>query len=131
MLDFFNNQMKLAGLNTAPGDPVLAVQINLDKNFAFLELRSVDETTQALAFDGIIFQGQPLKLRRPHDYQPLPGMVEAPPVHVPGVISTVVQDSPHKVFIGGLPSYLSDDQVCRRDHKQHCFPTLPIIFFHP
>ena len=28
------------------GDPVIAVQVNLDKNFAFLELRSVDEATQ-------------------------------------------------------------------------------------
>jgi hypothetical protein len=29
-----------------------------------------------------------------------------------GVVSTVVQDSAHKIFIGGLPSYLSEDQVC-------------------
>ncbi|XP_042198257.1 splicing factor U2AF 65 kDa subunit isoform X6 [Callorhinchus milii] len=100
MADFFNAQMRLAGLSQAPGNPVLAVQINQDKNFAFLEFRSVDETTQAMAFDGIIFQGQSLKIRRPHDYQPLPG-----------VVSTVVPDSPHKLFIGGLPNYLNDDQV--------------------
>lgn len=46
MMDFFNHQMTLSGLAQAPGNPVLAVQINLDKNFAFLEFRSVDETTQ-------------------------------------------------------------------------------------
>jgi len=28
-----------------------------------------------------------------------------------GVISTVVPDSPHKIFIGGLPNYLNEDQV--------------------
>jgi hypothetical protein len=28
-----------------------------------------------------------------------------------GVISTVVADSPFKIFIGGLPNYLTDDQV--------------------
>lgn len=28
-----------------------------------------------------------------------------------GVVSTVVQDSPHKIFIGGLPNYLNEDQV--------------------
>lgn len=28
-----------------------------------------------------------------------------------GVVSTVVQDSAHKIFIGGLPSYLNEDQV--------------------
>ncbi|XP_068581903.1 splicing factor U2AF 65 kDa subunit-like isoform X4 [Cebidichthys violaceus] len=84
MAEFFNAQMRLAGLSQAPSNPVLAVQINQDKNFAFLEFRSVDETTQAMAFDGIIFQG---------------------------VVSTVVPDSPHKLFIGGLPNYLNDDQV--------------------
>lgn len=28
-----------------------------------------------------------------------------------GVVSTVVPDSAHKLFIGGLPNYLNDDQV--------------------
>ncbi|KAJ1110570.1 hypothetical protein NDU88_007920 [Pleurodeles waltl] len=111
MMDFFNAQMRLGGLTQAPGNPVLAVQINQDKNFAFLEFRSVDETTQAMIFDGIIFQGQPLKIRRPHDYQPLPVMSENPSVYVPGVVSTVVPDSAHKLFIGGLPNNLNDDQV--------------------
>uniref|UniRef100_A0AAR2J4N8 RRM domain-containing protein n=1 Tax=Pygocentrus nattereri TaxID=42514 RepID=A0AAR2J4N8_PYGNA len=111
MAEFFNTQMRLAGLSQAPSNPVLAVQINQDKNFAFLEFRSVDETTQAMAFDGIIFQGQSLKIRRPHDYRPLPGISEQPAFHVPGVVSTVVPDSPYKLFIGGLPNYLNDDQA--------------------
>jgi hypothetical protein len=34
-----------ANLNTAPGDPVIAVQINLEKNFAFLEFRSSEEAS--------------------------------------------------------------------------------------
>ncbi|WAQ96896.1 U2AF2-like protein [Mya arenaria] len=111
MMDFFNDQMKMSGLAQAEGNPVIAVQINLDKNFAFVEFRSVDETTQAMAFDGINFQGQSLKIRRPRDYQVLPGMSENPSVAVPGVVSTVVQDSPNKIFIGGLPNYLNEDQV--------------------
>ncbi|KAF9815418.1 hypothetical protein SFRURICE_011570 [Spodoptera frugiperda] len=72
-MEFFNQQMHLSGLAQAAGNPVLACQINLDKNFAFLEFRSIDETTQAMAFDGINFKGQSLKIRRPHDYQPMPG----------------------------------------------------------
>jgi splicing factor U2AF subunit len=113
MMEFFNAQMHLSGLAQAQGSPVLACQINLDKNFAFLEFRSIDETTQAMAFDGINFKSQSLKLRRPHDYQPMPGMSENPNVNlpVPGVVSTVVQDSPHKIFLGGLPNYLNEDQV--------------------
>ena len=37
-MDFFNTQMKLAGLAQAEGNPVIACQVNLDKNFAFLEV---------------------------------------------------------------------------------------------
>lgn len=76
-----------------------------------MQFRSIDETTQAMAFDGINFKGQSLKIRRPHDYQPMPGMSEQPQATVPGVISTVVADSPFKIFIGGLPNYLNEDQV--------------------
>lgn len=140
MMEYFNQQMHLTGLAQAAGNPVLACQINLDKNFAFLEFRSIDETTQAMAFDGINFKGQSLKIRRPHDYQPMPGMTDgSSSVSVQGgecllgvqivrltdgnrfsfhaehggVISTVVPDSPHKIFIGGLPNYLNEDQVSR------------------
>ncbi|KAK2190005.1 hypothetical protein NP493_89g03006 [Ridgeia piscesae] len=111
MMDFFNSRMSTSSLSQADGNAVIACQVNLDKNFAFIEFRSVDETTQAMAFDGINFQGQSLKIRRPRDYQPLPGMAETPSIVVPGVVSTVVQDSPQKIFIGGLPNYLNEDQV--------------------
>ncbi len=111
-MDFFNQQMALTGLAQSEGMPVIAVQINLDKNFAFLEFRSIDETTAAMAFDGIVFQGQSLKIRRPRDYQAMPGLGDGSQ-SVPGVVSTVVGDSPFKIFIGGLPNYLTDDQVIR------------------
>jgi len=65
-----------------------------------------------MAFDGIVFQNQTLKIRRPKDYQPPEGeSQEVPKIHVPGVISTNVPDSENKIFIGGLPLYLNDEQV--------------------
>lgn len=111
MMDFFNTQMHLGGVAQGSGNPILAVQVNQEKNFAFLEFRSLDETTQAMTFDGIIFQGQSLKIHRPHDYQPLPRMSENPSVYVPGVVSTEVPDSTHKLFIGSLPNYMKEDQI--------------------
>lgn len=66
-----------------------------------IQFRSVDETTQAMAFDGIIFQGQSLKIRRPHDYQPLPGMSENPSVYVPG---TSLFSSPNSCTLNVLLS---------------------------
>ncbi|RIB08577.1 hypothetical protein C2G38_1982616 [Gigaspora rosea] len=110
--EFFNSTMVQLNITTAPGQPVIAVQINHDKNYAFVEFRAPEEATAAMAFDGITFQGQSLKIRRPKDYQPPPGQnLEPPPIHVPGVVSTNVPDSPNKIFIGGLPTYLNDEQV--------------------
>ena len=97
----------------------------------------MEETTSAMAFDGINLQGQSLKIRRPKDYAPIPGFsgniiilfkahhtvllihvcyahyyyTDNSVKHIPGVISTVVPDGPWKVFCGGLPTYLNEDQV--------------------
>jgi splicing factor U2AF 65 kDa subunit len=39
LTDFFNSKMKEMGLGTnAPGNPVLAVQCNYEKNYAFVEV---------------------------------------------------------------------------------------------
>lgn len=132
MVEFFQSNMAALNYVTQPGNPVLACQINLEKNFAFLEFRTVEETTSAMALDGIMCKGQALKIRRPHDYQPIPGSEPTPaPIggalsgmlgaagagaapaepYIPGVVSTVVADSPNKIYIGGLPTYLTDDQI--------------------
>ncbi|KAF8909409.1 hypothetical protein CPB84DRAFT_1766065 [Gymnopilus junonius] len=110
LADFFNAKMNEMNIGTgAAGNPVLAVQCNYEKNYAFVEFRSAEDATAAMAFDGIIFINGPLKIRRPKDY----GGVEiaSPGVHVPGVVSTNVPDSINKVFVGGLPTYLNEENV--------------------
>ncbi|KAI9236638.1 MAG: hypothetical protein BYD32DRAFT_369523 [Podila humilis] len=110
--DFFNQTMISTNLTTGAGAPVVSVHINHDKNYSFVEFRTPEEATAAMAFDGIVFQNQTLKIRRPKDYQPPEGeSQEVPKIHVPGVISTNVPDSENKIFIGGLPLYLNDEQV--------------------
>lgn len=73
MIDFFQTNMTERGLLSQPGCPVLNCQINTNKNFAFIEFRTVEEASWAISLDGILCKGQPLKIRRPHDYQPIPG----------------------------------------------------------
>ena len=63
-----------------------------------------------MAFDGIVFLNGPLKIRRPKDYGGY-DMTAPTGVHVPGVVSTNVPDSEHKIFVGGLPTYLDENQV--------------------
>ncbi|ESK94890.1 rrna primary transcript binding protein [Moniliophthora roreri MCA 2997] len=110
LAEFFNQKMAEMNIGTgAPGNPVLAVQCNYEKNYAFVEFRSAEDATSAMAFDGIIFINGPLKIRRPKDYGG--DMVAQPNVHVPGVVSTNVPDSINKVFVGGLPTYLNEENV--------------------
>ena len=51
MIEFFNARMQEAKLNTAPGNPVIAAQINLEQNFAFIEVHVW------LCFDGDFILG--------------------------------------------------------------------------
>eukprot|EP01097_Dermamoeba_algensis_P002027 TRINITY_DN1808_c0_g1_i2.p1 TRINITY_DN1808_c0_g1~~TRINITY_DN1808_c0_g1_i2.p1 ORF type:complete len:393 (-),score=81.57 TRINITY_DN1808_c0_g1_i2:67-1245(-) len=132
---FFNEAMQNASVNKGPPpplaqSPVLAVQMNFEKNFAFIEFRSADDATAGMLLDGITLQGQSLKIRRPKDYQPPPGEAAFKPdesvpddnstnptvhiatgLHLPGIVSTNVPDSPNKIFIGGLPAYLKEEDV--------------------
>lgn len=66
----------------------------------YFQFRSIDETTQAMAFDGINFKGQSLKIRRPHDYQPMPGMTDNPSMNVPGT---------NALFISNQIDHFSDN----------------------
>lgn len=121
----------LLGLGLKGDQPVISVHLNYEKNYAFVEVssrvpdlncmrlltdlslqqfRNAEEATSAMGFDGIIFQNNALKIRRPKDYLG-GGEGEAGSAHVPGVVSTNVPDTVNKIFIGGLPSYLTDDQV--------------------
>lgn len=48
------------------GDAVVNVYINHEKKFAFVEMRSVEEASNAMALDGIIFEvfSYPLPLNK-------------------------------------------------------------------
>lgn len=111
LMSFFNQTVVSFGIAENGSSPVVAVQINHEKSYAFVEFRTPEEATQSMALDGLQYGGQILKIRRPKDYQPPVAGVAAPPSLVPGVVSTQVLDSPFKLFVGGLPSYLNEEQV--------------------
>lgn len=45
-----------ASLGSIIGDAVVNVYINQEKKFAFVEMRTVEEASNAMALDGIIFE---------------------------------------------------------------------------
>jgi len=112
MTSFFNAKLRELNLvdTSLEGEPCIAAQVARDKGYAFIEFRSIDECTNATGFDGIIYQGLAIKIRRPKDYT---GPDTAPPkrAHVPGVVSTNVPDGPNKIYVGSIPTYLNEEQV--------------------
>jgi len=118
---YFNQVMAAIEGNTAgPGDAVLNVYINHDKKFAFVEMRSVEEASNAMALDGIMFEGAPVKVRRPTDYNPSLAAALGPSQPSPNLNlaavgltagSTGGLEGPDRIFVGGLPYYFTEAQV--------------------
>ncbi|XP_062183485.1 splicing factor U2af large subunit A-like isoform X1 [Phragmites australis] len=118
---YFNQVMAAIGGNTAgPGDAVLNVYINHDKKFAFVEMRSVEEASNAMALDGIMFEGAPVKVRRPTDYNPSLAAALGPSQPNPNLNLAAVGltpgsagglEGPDRIFVGGLPYYFTEAQV--------------------
>jgi splicing factor U2AF subunit len=48
--------MMAVGACSALGSPVIGCYMNPDKRFAFVEFRSVEEASNAMAFDGVTCQ---------------------------------------------------------------------------
>lgn len=65
---FFNSMIQKAANKTIPIKPVVSVFLNREKHYAFVEFNSIDITTQIMGMNGIMFQGNPLKIRRPNDF---------------------------------------------------------------
>uniref|UniRef100_A0A9I9D1C0 Splicing factor U2af large subunit n=1 Tax=Cucumis melo TaxID=3656 RepID=A0A9I9D1C0_CUCME len=106
---FFSQVMAAIGGNTAgPGV------------FAFVEMRSVEEASNAMALDGIIFEGAPVKVRRPSDYNPSLAATLGPSQPNPNLNLAAVGltpgsagglEGPDRIFVGGLPYYFTEAQV--------------------
>jgi len=100
---------------------ILNVYINREKCFAFVEVKSIELTTACVGFDGITFPSRggvraTLRIRRPNDFKPEllpPNLRPTPTINLAalGIVSSNVSDGPGKVFVGGLPYHLMEDQV--------------------
>jgi splicing factor U2AF subunit len=113
LVNFFNNAMIRANVITKPGEPVIAASIYRDKGYAFIELRSAEEATSGLEFNGINIHGHPLKVNRPNDYkEPLKGSYNSAASQANiNLVSSNVADTDYKIFVGGLPPNISEDKI--------------------
>lgn len=122
--DFFTGALTTIGGVTMPGEPVLSIYINRDKKFAFVEFRSVEECSNCMALEGILWKGSQLRIRRPNDYSPAeatslgpttPSLnlnLEAIGLGNTGTTKTQEKDdTDDRIFIGGFPHFFTEDQV--------------------
>jgi splicing factor U2AF 65 kDa subunit len=98
------------------GSPVLKTFLNIEKRFVFIDFRSVEEAYAMIQLDGIRFNGVNLRVRWTDDYEKLGPIKPRRPVPqidtaALGIISTKVEEGPLKVFIGGLPKELPEEQI--------------------
>ena len=110
---------------------MINVYINYEKKFAFAELRTVEEASNAMALDGVMFEGVTVRVRRPADYDPVAAAKLGPSAPNPNLNLAAIaldktksqgntavlqanpfNDDPNRLFVGGLPYYLSEDE-CR------------------
>jgi splicing factor U2AF subunit len=119
--NFFNDIVTRALAPVRPDSPpVVKVYLNTEKCYAFVEFGTVELTTACMALDGVKFDhytgSTVVRVRRPNDYRPemLPPPGPIPVLNVSVLGITGVGSSmggPGKVFIGGLPYNLQDEQV--------------------
>jgi len=83
-------------------------------------MRSVEEASNAMALDGIMFEGAPVKVRRPTDYNPSLAAALGPSQPNPNLNLAAVGltpgsagglEGPDRIFVGGLPYYFTEAQV--------------------
>lgn len=111
VIAFFN--LQLNGLNVIQSvDPCISAQVSEDKTFALLEFKDPNDATVALAFDGITMAesgDKGLEVRRPKDYI-VPDGSASQPVQ-PGVVLNEVPDSPNKICISNIPTYINEEAI--------------------
>jgi len=114
--------MAVIGGNTAgPGDAVCGICMNHEQRFALVEFRMAEEASNAMALDGILFEGVPVKVRRPADYNLSQAAAMGPTqpsrkLNLAAVGLTAGSagggsEDPDRIFVGGLPYYYSEAQV--------------------
>ncbi|KAI3442116.1 uncharacterized protein J3R85_001714 [Psidium guajava] len=110
-----NNYLLSSGVTHILGtEPCISCIIHKEKGQALVEFLTPEDASAALSFDGASFCGSMLKIRRPKDFVEVatgdPGETARSGVAA-YLTSDVVDDSPHKIFIGGISEVLSSEMI--------------------
>lgn len=108
LIECINKLLLSSGVNYIQGtQPCISCIIHKEKSQALLEFLTPEDASAALCLDGMSFSGSNLKLRRPKDYANVTTGLSDKLVGVVDSISDTVEDSPNKIYIGGISKLFS------------------------
>ncbi|CAL4912476.1 unnamed protein product [Urochloa decumbens] len=112
LINCLNDFLLSTGIKyTQRSKPCLSCTINKEKRQAFAEFLTPEDATAALSFDGRSLNGSALRIRRPKEYVEMVNVAPKKPAEEIGLISDVVADSPHKIFIAGIAGVISSEML--------------------
>lgn len=103
--------LSLGGHHIQGTHPCISCIINKEKNQALVEFLTPEDASAALSLDGRTFESSILKVRRPKDFSDASTGIPRKSVAEVGSISKMVEDSPNKIFIGGISKAISSDML--------------------
>ncbi|XP_021721865.1 uncharacterized protein LOC110689392 [Chenopodium quinoa] len=135
IMECFNSFLLSSGSNYIRGtSPCISCMIHKEKGQALVEFLTPEDASAALSFDGRSLSGSILKIRRPKDFVEVPSgssetskagadlirvdsirgnSIRGNSISEVGIqaISDFVQDSPHKIFVGGIAEDFSSEMI--------------------
>lgn len=112
VVECINDFLLSSGVNHIKGtSPCISCMIHKEKGQALLEFLTPEDASAALSFDGRSFFGSVLKIRRPKDFVEVTTGVDDKSVDATTSISDDVEDSSHKIFIGGISKVISAEML--------------------
>ncbi|KAM0065054.1 putative RNA recognition motif domain, nucleotide-binding alpha-beta plait domain superfamily [Helianthus debilis subsp. tardiflorus] len=93
--------------------PCISCIVNKEKGQALVEFLTPEDASNALNLDGKSFSGNIVKIRRPKDYVEAKAStgVSEKPVAAAVSVKNVVEDSPNKMFIGGISKVITPEML--------------------
>ncbi|KRX00556.1 hypothetical protein PPERSA_04577 [Pseudocohnilembus persalinus] len=118
LTEWLYRSMEACGGLLEDGNPIQKMNIDSKSKYAFVELRSIEETSALVQLDGLILWNRALRIRRPTEYDKFPKVIGTRPVPqldislLEGIgiviIPTQVEDSTNKIFLANLPNNLDE-----------------------
>lgn len=112
LMECINNLFLSSGFSYLQGtQPCISCIIHKEKGQALLEFLTPEDASIALSFGGKSFFGCNLRLRRPKDYTEVTTFPPGKSLVAVDSVSNVVEDSRHKIFVGGISKVVSSEML--------------------